>query len=264
VQFSNNFLSLTGRIGRSYRVANLFERFFTGAGSVGGFLVGNPNLKPENSINFDTSLKLKTGKLAGSFNYFNNYYREFLSSQTAVDRNGVAIVLPPRIPGGTPTPVSQTINLGRVRIQGFEAEFEYPIKIGFGFLTPSGNISYLRGDDLQRNVPLSTITPLKTVLNLRWQNFRNNYYLDWATRIVNKQDRLSTSFLSQNGGAEPGFATSDIRGGYTIKGENYRMSFNLGVTNLFNRFYSEQFVFAPARGRSFVIGTSIDFSKLFQ
>lgn len=260
----NNYMSLTGRVGRSYRVANLFERFFTGAGSVGGFLVGNPNLKPENSINLDTSVKVKTGKLAGSFTYFNNYYRDFLSSQTSVDRNGVAIVLPPRFPGGTPTPVSQTINLGRVRIQGFEAEFEYPIKIGFGFLTPSGNVSYLRGDDLQNNVPLTTITPLKTVLNLRWQNLRNNYYLDWATRIINKQNRLSASFLSQNGGGESGFVTSDIRGGYTFKDENYRISFNLGVTNLFNRFYSEQFVFAPARGRSFVVGTTIDFSKLFQ
>ncbi len=258
-----DYLSLTGRVGRSYRVANLFERFFTGAGSVGGFLVGNPNLTPENSINFDTSVKVRTGKLAGSFTYFNNYYRDFLSSQTARDRNGVAIVLPPRSPGGTPIPVSQTINLGRVRIQGFEAEFELPIKIGLGFLTPSGNVSYLRGDDLQRNTPLTTITPLKTVANLRWQNIRNNYYVDWTTRIINKQNRLSTSFLSQNGGAESGFATSDIRGGYTLKGENYRMSFNLGVTNLFNRFYSEQFVFAPARGRSFVFGTSIDFSKLF-
>lgn len=259
----NNFLNLTGRIGRSFRVANLFERFFTGAGSVGGFLVGNPNLKPESGINFDTGAKIKTSKFATSFTYFNNYYRDFLSSQTAFDRNGVLISLPASRPGGAPVPVSQTINLGRVRIQGFEADFEYPIKIGLGFLTPSGNVSYLRGDDLETNQPLNTITPLKTVLNLRWQNLLNNYYLDWTTRLINKQDRLSASFLTSNGGAEPGFAVSDIRGGYTFKREDYRMSFNLGVTNLFNRFYNEQFVFSPARGRSFVFGTTIELNKLF-
>jgi outer membrane receptor protein involved in Fe transport len=62
----------------------------------------------------------------------------------------------------------QTQNVGRARIQGFEADAEFPIKIGLGFLTPSGNISYLRGDDLETNEPLDFITPLKTVLNIRW------------------------------------------------------------------------------------------------
>ena len=63
-------LSLTGRIGRSFRVPNLFERFFTGAGSVGGFVVGNPNLEPETGINFDTGVKFNNSKVAGSFTYF--------------------------------------------------------------------------------------------------------------------------------------------------------------------------------------------------
>jgi TonB-dependent heme/hemoglobin receptor len=259
----NDFVSLTGRVGRSYRVANLFERFFTGAGSVGGFLVGNPNLKPESGINFDTGVKVRTSKYSGSFTYFNNYYTDFLSSQTAFDRNGVAITLPPTRPGGARIPLFQTVNLGKVRIQGVEADFEYPIKIGLGFLTPNGNISYLRGDNLETNQPLNTITPLKTVAGIRWQNLLNNYYLDWTTRIVNKQERLSTSFLASNGGPEPGFATSDIRGGFNFKREDYRLSFNLGVTNLFNRFYNEQFVFAPARGRSLVFGTTIELNKLF-
>jgi hemoglobin/transferrin/lactoferrin receptor protein len=254
-------ISLSGRIGRSFRVANLFERFFTGAGSIGGFLVGNPNLEPESGINFDTSVKVKTSKYAGSVTYFNNYYRDFLSSQNSFDRNGAAITLPPTRPGGARIPVSQTINLGRVRIQGIEAEFEMPFRIGSGFLTPGGNISYLRGDNLAINSqtsdqPLNTITPLKTVLNLRWQDVQRNYYADWTTRITNKQERLSTSFLAANLGAEPGFAVSDIRGGYTFQRERYRMSVNVGITNLFDRFYTEQFVFAPARGRSFVAGTT--------
>ena len=152
----------------------------------------------------------------------------------------------------------QTQNISSARIQGFEADIQVPIKLGLGFLTPSGNISYLRGDNLDTNQPLNTITPLKTVLNLRWQNLLSNYYVDFTTRIVNKQERLSNSFFVSNGGAEPGFATSDIRGGYTYKKERYRMSFNVGVTNLFDRFYREQFSFAPARGRSFIAGTTLE------
>ena len=252
-------VSLTGRLGRSYRAPNLFERFFTGGGSVGGFVVGNPNLNPETGINFDASVKVRTDKYAGSVTYFNNYYRDFLSNQQSFDRNDNAIT----IPGGRrPIDVFQTINIGRARIQGFEAEIEVPIKLGLGFLTPNGSISYLRGDNLETNQPLNTITPLKTVLNVRWTNLLANYYVDWTTRIINKQSRLSQSFLTANFGPEAGFAVSDIGGGYTFKRPTYRFSVNVGVKNLFDRFYAEQFVNAPARGRSFVIGTTLEiFSK---
>lgn len=242
-------VSLTGRIGRSYRVPNLFERFFTGAGSIGGFLVANPNLKPESGVNIDVGAKFKTNKFAGSVTYFNNTYKNFLSSVQLFDANGDPFL---DAEGG----LFQTQNTARARIQGIEAEFEMPFRIGSGFLTPSGNISYLRGDDLDADEPLNTISPLRTLLNLRWDNTRKNYFTEWTTRIVNTQGRLSQSFLQSNGGAEPGFTTSDIRGGYSFKRERYKLSFNAGITNLFDRYYSEQFVFAPARGRSFVIGTS--------
>ncbi len=265
-------VSLTGRIGRSFRVANLFERFFTGAGSVGGFVVGNPSLEPESGINFDTSIRVRTTKFAGSFTYFNNYYREFLSTVFSEDRRGCPIVLVtstttfdsrgcpvpnPPPPVRPPTRVSQTINFGRVRLQGFEGELEIPFRIGdHGFLTPGGNISYLRGDNDDTGQPFNITPSLKTVLNLRWNDLKNRYYAETQTRIVNKQDRLSASFIASNGGAEPGFAVSDIRGGYFFRRERFNFSVNLGVTNIFDRFYSEQFVLAPARGRSLTIGTS--------
>jgi hemoglobin/transferrin/lactoferrin receptor protein len=260
-------ISLTGRIGRSFRVANLFERFFTGAGSIGGFLVGNPNLVPESGINFDAAVKVRTSKFAGSFTYFNNYYRNFLSSQIAEDARGCPVIssnpirpddecVPP--PGTTGIVfVQQTINFGRVRLQGFEAELEAPFRIGdYGFLTPNGNISYLRGDNAETNEPFNIVPPLKTVLNLRWNDLGNRYYGEFQTRIVNSHDRLSPSFIASNGGPEPGYAVSDIRGGYSFRREHFNVSINAGVTNLFDRFYNEQFILAPARGRSFIISTS--------
>ncbi len=249
-------VSLTGRIGRSFRVPNLFERFFTGPGSIGGFVVGNPNLEPESGVNLDFGAKFKTSRLAGSVTFFNNTYKNFLSSVQIFDANGN-----PYLDnfGG----LFQTRNIARARIQGVEAELEIPFRIGNGFLTPGGNFSYLRGDNLDEDQPLNTITPFKTVLNLHWQDLTNRYYGEWQTRIVNKQERLSTSFFSSNGGAEPGFAVSEIRGGYHFRRENYRLGFNAGVTNLFDRFYREQFSFAPARGRSFVFGTTIELHKLF-
>lgn len=244
-------ISLTSRIGRSFRIANLFERFFTGAGSVAGSsLVGNPNLDPESGINFDASVKIRTSKYAGSFTYFNNNYRDFLATEYKFNI--------PRVIGGPANQqLFQTINFGRVRLQGVEAELEVPFRLGdYGFLTPNGNFSYLRGDNLETNQPFNVVPAVKTVLNLRYNDFGNRYYGEWTTRIVNSQDRFSTAFLASNGGGEPGYSVSEIRGGYNFKRERYRLSFNAGVTNLFDRYYSEQFILAPARGRSFVIGTT--------
>jgi outer membrane receptor protein involved in Fe transport len=245
---------LSARIGRSFRTPNIFERFFTDFGSVGGFIVGNPNLKAESGINFDASVKIRTSRFASGFTYFNNYYENFLSTVTALDRNGIPVTIPRgNLP---PIPVSQTQNIARARIQGFEAEFEAPVRISFGLLTPNGNFSYLRGDNLTTGTPLDFISPYRTNIGVRWQNFGKNYFADYTARIVGKQNRLSPAFLTSNGGAEPGFVTHNLSGGYYFRRERFNFSVNVGVSNLFNRLYREQFVFAPARGRSFTIGTS--------
>lgn len=251
-------VSVTARVGRSFRQPNLFERFFTDFGSASGFVVGNPTLKPESGVNFDTGVQFFTSRFAGSFNYFNNTYTNFLTSQPAIDRNGRPISIPGS-PGRPPIPVSQTRNLGRARIQGFEASFEASVPIAKLFLSPFGNISYLRGDDLKLGLPLNFITPLKTVAGLRWQDNRDRYWSEYSVRIVNKQERLSEQFLRSNGGAVPGFVIHELRGGVNFQRENYKVGFTVGIENLGNRFYREQFVFAPARGRSLTMGVNLRF-----
>jgi outer membrane receptor protein involved in Fe transport len=157
--------------------------------------------------------------------------------------------------------VYQTQNIDRARIQGFEAEFDAPIKISLGYLTPYGNFSYLRGDNIETDQPLNFITPFRTNLGVRWQNLGKAYFFDYNARIVSEQKRLSDSFLlpvnqGGNGGPEAGFVTHNVSGGYYFRRERFNLGINLGVSNIFDRAYSEQFVFSPARGRSFTIGTT--------
>lgn len=251
-------VNLTARVGRSFREPNLFERFFTDFGSTAGFVVGNPNLKPESGLNVDTGIKVRTARFAGSFTYFNNTYTNFLTSQLAIDRNGVPITIS-RGPGQPPIQVFRTVNFGRTRIQGVEGELEMSLRFRGMSLTPFGNISTLHGDDLTRNVPLDFIAPLKTVVGLRVQDTHDRFWSEWTTRIVNTQRRLSPQFLLANGGAEPGFVAHDLRGGYNFRRERYTFGLTLGLTNLANRFYNEQFVFAPARGRSATMGLNVRF-----
>lgn len=268
-------VSLSGRIGRSFRAPNIFELFFTDTGSIAGFVVGNPRLKPETGTNIDTSLKFKTSRFAASVTYFNNSYKNLLATVAANDSRNcpVFIVRPGTVydsqncsivtspPGPAPVRVYQTQNVERARIQGVEFEFEAPIKISLGYLTPNGNISYLRGDNTERGVPLDFISPLRTNVGVRWNNYGKSYFFDYTMRIVAEQSRLSPSFLlplnqGGNGGPEAGFTTHNISGGYYFRRERYDFNVNVGVSNLANRAYSEQFVFAPARGRSFTIGTT--------
>lgn len=245
-------INLSARVGRSFRTPNISERFFTDAASAEGFLVGNPSLVPETGINFDTSVKVQIKNFRGSATYFNNYFKNFLATQFT----GVRI---PQTPPRAPIDVYQTRNVRTARIQGFEAELESTFKINLGYLTPYGNFSYLRGDDLNEKQPLDFISPFRTNAGFRWQNFGKNYYFDYNARIVGKQNRLSDGYLIPvNDGPEPGFVTHNIGGGYYFRKERFNFSINAGVSNLLNRFYSEQFTFAPARGRSLTIGTTIE------
>ena len=244
-------INLSARIGRSFRTPNISERFFTDAGSAEGFLVGNPSLVPETGINFDTGAKFHTSRFTGSVTYFNNYFKNFLATEFAEIRI-------PQGPGRF-LDVYQTRNVKTARIEGFEAELEAPFKIRLGYLTPYGNFSYLRGDDLTENEPLDFISPFRTNVGFRWQNFGKSYYFDYNMRIVGKQNWLSEGYLIPvNHGPEPGYVTHNIGGGYYFRRERFNMSINAGVSNLFNRFYSEQFTYAPARGRSFTIGTTFE------
>ena len=268
-------INLSARVGRSFRTPNIFELFFTDAGSVGGFIVGNPNLKPETGINFDTSLKIRKENFSASATYFRNSYKNFLNTRETFDSRGCPIFITQAgtifdaancnivsfPPGRTPVRVSQTQNIDEARIQGFEAEFEAPVRISFGYLTPNGNFSYLRGDNTGRNVPLDIISPFRTNIGVRWNNYGKAYFFSYDVRIISEQTRLSPSFLlpvnqGGNGGPEPGFVTHNMSGGYYFRRERYNFNINLGVSNLLNRAYSEQFVFAPARGRSFTVGTT--------
>src|SRR5690606_33157534 len=137
-----------------FRTPNIFELFFTDSGSVGGYVVGNPNLKPESGINFDSSVKFLLRRFSASATYFNNNYKNFLATAPAQDSRGCPVFivspgtvydpdncLPVSRPPGTPAPIEvfQTQNVERARIQGFEAEFDAPIMISMGYLTPYGN-----------------------------------------------------------------------------------------------------------------------------
>ncbi|MEP7147565.1 MAG: hypothetical protein ABI857_01600 [Acidobacteriota bacterium] len=101
--------------------------------------------------------------------------------------------------------------------------------------------------------------PASDKCRVRWQNFGKSYYFDYNARLIGAQKRLSEAFRNANGvAAELGFVTHNLGGGYYLRREHFDFNIHLGLSNLLNKFYREQFVFAPARGRSMTIGTTIE------
>jgi hemoglobin/transferrin/lactoferrin receptor protein len=263
-------VSLTTRIGRSYREPNIFDRYNAGAShtispTTRSLTAPNPNLKPETGINLDAGVKVRFAKFAGSVAYFNNTYDNFIS----IFGEPLSGVAPVPGPFG-PLTVFQRQNINRIRIQGFEAEAEVPFRLPetlkHSFVTILGNVSYTRGDDVKANRPvdpfLFPVVPLKTVVGARWNTANNRYWSEYRARIVNGQDRLPAgSPFAAPGQPRLGFTAHDLRGGVNFNREHYGVSLTLGVENLGNRFYQDLFSLfgEPARGRAFVTGLRIRF-----
>ncbi|MCI0388107.1 MAG: TonB-dependent receptor [Acidobacteria bacterium] len=256
-----DYFNLSGRVGRSYRHPNLEELFFTGPATIGN-IIANTEVKPETGVNVDVGAKLRRSRYAASFNYFNNTYRNFISTE-------VISIAP------TSGLISQAINFARVRIQGFETDGEVTFNWGNSIFTPFIAVGYLHGQILEavnpltraalNDVPADNISPLKAVTGIRWQTRGGWLWGEYNVRAQAQVDRVSPLLtespfiIAQDLLALRGFGVHTLRGGFNLQRERRHFSFTVGIENLGNEFYREQFQFAPARGRSFTVGTVVRF-----
>lgn len=254
--------SLSSRVGRSYRHPNLEELFFAGPATIGS-IIPNIQVKPETGINVDVSAKLRKTNYAASFSYFNNNYSNFISQE---------FVTRAAAPTGL---TAQAINFAKVRIQGFELDGEYSHRLGNTVLTPFLTVAYLRGDIKEaispftgqqlNNVPADNISPLKAVTGVRWMTSNDRWWTEYNVRAQAHVERVSplladSPFLIvQDLLALRGFGVHTWRGGYNFNREHGRVTLSLGLENLTNEFYREQFQFAPSRGRSLTVGLSLKY-----
>jgi outer membrane receptor protein involved in Fe transport len=251
------YLSLTARVGRSFRHPNLEELFFTGPATVGN-IIANTQVKPETGINVDVGAKLRTGRYTSSFTYFNNTYRNYISTE---------FIAQAPAPTGL---IAQALNFAKLRIQGFEADAQSTYAVGGAVVSPFIGVGYLRGQILKatnpftggslNDVPADNISPLKGVVGVRLQSRTGRWWSEYNVRAHAHVERVSplltdSPFLiAQDLLALRGFGVQNLRGGYNFERERGRVAVTLGLENFTNEFYREQFQFAPSRGRSFTVG----------
>ncbi len=262
VLWSAEPVSLFAHYVRSYRHPNLEELLFSGPATAGN-IVPNVQVEPETGHNVDVGARFRTSHLSGSASYFHNLYDGFISTEiVAASRAGS---------------ISQAINLARVRIQGIEAQLHAPVVAGGLNWLPRVAWSWTRGTVLEGASPLGgasldgapqdNITPSKVVAGLRVGHRTERWWADYSVRAQSRVNRVSpllsgSPFLiAQDLFSLEGFAVQRVAVGYNWRAGDDRLGLTFAIDNLTDRYYREQFQFAPARGRSFTVAVTVGGSR---
>lgn len=247
------------RYGRSYRHPNLEELFFAGPATAGS-IVPNVNVKPETGNNVDAGVKFNAGRISGGVYGFLNQYRNFIVQDQVVATNSSG-------------PLAQTMNFTNVRISGLEGNAAVPLVSRYGVLMLNGSAAYTRGTILKgtdpstrkslENTPADDITPFKFVGSARFTNIRNRVWVEYGIRSQAKIERVAATLLSspflipQDLLALDAITVQRAAAGLNLTQGAHRARLVFAVENLTNRYYREQFQFAPARGRSFTMSLNV-------
>ena len=266
-------------------------------------LIPNTTLKPERGRNFEAGVKVQRERWSATFGYFRHNLHDFVRSEFAPalfvpadparGLNGIS----PSFPFHGVLYV-QRANTARARIQGYEAASEARIPLrSAGSITPFGAFGWLKGSNLapdentrtlirefynrddtparlrgsERDAPLPGISPFGASFGARYSD-RNGvwigeYQAQYRARVarVDPAD-LSTPISTQYGSfaSLAPYTTQRFHAGYNLRRETYRLFLNAGVDNLTGRLYFEPFQTAPAPGRAFVFGVTLDSFELLR
>jgi len=235
-------VELTALIGRGFRAPNIEERAFNGAVSEPGYwVVQNPDLSSEASINYEIGFKLRYDRYFGGINFFYNDISDlitFVELGTDPD-TGLNLIAYDNIDDAT--------------IKGIEFELNTILSNHWNLIS---NYSYTWGDNETTGQPLDFIPPWKVVLGIRYENSR--WWWELTGRYAGKQTRLPSDENIANGNDAPvgDFTTVDMRAGYAFdKGLSLRGT----LSNLFDEVFAEPYNLRPEAGRSLRVSIAYSF-----
>jgi len=253
VLWSSHPTSFFGHYVHSYRHPNLEELLFAGPATTGS-IVPNVRVKPETGDNIDLGVRLRRSQVSATVSYFHNFYNNFISTEVISSSPAAGSI-------------SQAINLAKVRIQGLESQISAPFVAKGLIWSPTADMAYNHGTVVEGTSPLSglnldgqpqdNITPWKISIGLRASDRREKWWAGYSVRTETEVNRVSPLLLdspfliAQDLLGLAGFSVHRIAGGYDWRSGDQRIGLTLSLDNLANRFYREQYQFAPARGRSF-------------
>jgi outer membrane receptor protein involved in Fe transport len=255
----NGRISPYVRFGRSFRHPNLEELLFAGPATAGN-IIPNVLVKPEKGDNFDAGAKIDIASWTGGAFFFLNRYSDFIASELVIAQTAAG-------------PLTRATNFANVRIHGLELQAQRSFVRGPGVLTLNLAGAFMRGTVTDAENPLDrsalsgtaadNITPSKVTANVRYTETRARWWAEYGVRAQGRVGRVAVTVLespfliTQDLLSLDGFAVHRLGAGVRLGAGLHRATLTVAIENLANRYYREQFQFAPARGRSFTVGLRI-------
>lgn len=246
-------------LSRGFRAPNLDE-LAASKGFGAGEAIPNPNLDPETQYSVDLGSKMfiptqdpnsaAPYEAMGSVAFFFNYLEDTLIRESLVYQG---------------QNVFRSINGGRARIFGVEADFGFYLSEALGWLgLPTdhlffegdalgfyANFTYTRGDDLKNDEPIARIPPVFSEVSMRYSALHGQIFVEPYMNIVGRQDQYNPGALSDprfTPHDAPGYVTYGLRAGWT---PSRHVRFNLNIQNIGNRSYH------PMGSGTFGTGTNV-------
>lgn len=208
--------NLYANIGRAFRSPTLIERYFHGPHDGPGQDLGNPDLKPEKSINIDMGARLFTDNYRASvgvfYNKVDNMIRKTLSNPTAEATKQLFIYE----------------NIHDARLYGVEFDGAYYINDSISLF---GSFALIDGENTTNNTPLNSIAPMKGLYGIEYSGDLNDYELNIALsgKSVFSKDNNELGLGEKS---TPSYTTAHINA--SVIKEN-GLSATIAINNLFDR-----------------------------
>ena len=241
---SNN-ARIKANYGKGYRAPTLYELYSkmekSGMAPMTVHVLGNPDLNPETSTNFDLGFETELGKLNSKVTYYHNDIKNMIDGD---DYTGPETITNPGI-------WSKYVNYGKVKISGLETEFGYNFDEHWSLRTV---YNYLDAKDQQTGNRLAYRARHNGLVQLTWTdakenpltvNLYNRYYFDYhQSNSANYQHDYS-------------FSTTGLTVSKQIN-KNYRVY--AGVDNIFNKsFLYDTYHTYSIDGRTWRVGAEMTF-----
>ncbi len=214
-------LDLFVGVGRAARTADTTERYLALGPGPGGFYIGNPGLDPEESLEVDTGIHTRWGRLAVDGALFYNRIEDYIL-QYILDRAF-------RCPHG-PCNLRGFRNIDHATLLGADLSLSYELREN---LSLHSSFAYVHGENEEDDRALPEIPPLEGRFGLRYEHPHWGFWLSPMLRLVQSQRRIDTAFGED---ATQGHVTVDIGAGWRLFGRHELM---VQVENLFDKNYNE-------------------------
>jgi iron complex outermembrane recepter protein len=241
--FNNTFSSFSGSTGFTFAASKVFN-FKVNLGSgfrapniaelgsngihegTDRYEIGNPDLKPENSLQADGEISANWRWLSITFNGYYNYIANYIY-QRNINEETITVA-------GIPYKVFRFVQ-GNSVVKGFELEIDFhpldPLHI-------ENSLDYVMGTNESTSTPLPFIPALHSVHKIRWTFATGKHgllsapYLEIGGQIHFAQDRVDTFETPA-----PGYFMLDAAAGTRLRIGNQLWNMFISGSNLTNTMY---------------------------